>query len=339
MPRRPLLSSFLLPGIGRTLNRSAGSMGLATLRVGTRLLEEATKKKVVQRRDATAADGDWLPGVAFGPAGARRYRLFRPAGIGWGERLPLVVMLHGCCQDAVSFAASTRMNRIAAKQRFLVLYPEQERSAHPGNCWNWFDTRTGRAQAEAATLGTMIEQVLLLYPADRARVAVAGLSAGASMAGFLASRMPGRFRAVVMHSGIPPGSAHSGASAIGAMLGWREPSGPPAAGSALPPLLVIQGSHDLVVNSGNARAAARAWAEGAGAVEGEARTVRRGQRHPMTVTEYRVRRRAVATLCEVDGLAHAWSGGDDRHPYGDGGGPDASRLAWSFISRQFAKPA
>lgn len=334
MPRRPSPFPLLLPGVGRTLNRTATDMGLAALRVGTRLVEEATRKKAVQRR-AAAAGGDWLPGVAFGPAGARRYRLFRPAGTGFLERLPLVVMLHGCCQDATSFAASTRMNRIAARQGFLVLYPEQERSAHPGNCWNWFDTRTGRAHAEAATLAAMIDQVLLLYPADRARIAVAGLSAGASMAAFLASRLPQRFRAVVMHSGIPPGAAHSGASALGAMLGWREPSGPPAAGAALPPLLVIQGSRDVVVNAANARSAALAWAEGAGAVEGEARVVRRGQRHPMTVTEFRVRRRAVATLCEVDGLAHAWSGGDERHPYGDGGGPDASRLAWAFIAKQF----
>ncbi len=335
MPRRPL-SPFLFPGIGRTLHRTAGSIGLATLRVGTKVLEEGAKKKVAQRK-AAAASGHWIPGIAFGPAGARRYRLFRPDGIGWAERLPLLVMLHGCCQDAVSFAASTRMNRLAEQRRFLVLYPEQERSAHPGNCWNWFDTRTGRAQAEAATLGAMLDQVLLLYPVDRGASRWPGLSAGASMAAYLATRMPERFRAVVMHSGVPPGAAHSGASALGAMLGWREPAGPPRAGAALPPLLVIHGNRDAVVASGNARAAAVAWAEGAGAVEGTSRVVRRGQRHPMTMTEFKVRRRTVATLCEVDGLAHAWSGGDERHPHGDGGGPDASRMTWAFIARQFAK--
>ena len=52
-----------------------------------------------------------------------------------------------------------------------------------------------------------IDQVCLLYRVDRARIAVAGLSAGASMAALLVTRHPGRFRAVMMHSGIPPGTA------------------------------------------------------------------------------------------------------------------------------------
>jgi len=38
---------------------------------------------------------------------------------------------------------------------------------------------------------------------------------------------------------------------------------------------------------------------------------------------------------EVQGLGHAWSGGMTRQPYSDGQGPDASRMAWSFASRQF----
>jgi poly(3-hydroxybutyrate) depolymerase len=65
----------------------------------------------------------------------------------FGERLPLMVMLHGCGQDAKTFAASTRMNVVAARERFLVLYPEQDRLSNANGCWNWFETRSGRAQA------------------------------------------------------------------------------------------------------------------------------------------------------------------------------------------------
>jgi poly(hydroxyalkanoate) depolymerase family esterase len=165
--------------------------------------------------------GDWIPGMAIGAAGARRYRLYRPPGATPGERLPLMVMLHGCGQDAKSFATSTRMNRIAARQRFAVLYPEQDRLVNAQGCWNWFDTRSGRAQGEAALIMKAIDQVCLLYAVDRERVAVAGLSAGASMAALLATTHPERFKAVVMHSGIPPGSAHSSLSALGAMRGRR----------------------------------------------------------------------------------------------------------------------
>lgn len=50
---------------------------------------------------------------------------------------------------AKSFAQSTRMNRIAAREGFLVLYTEQDWLANAQGCWNWFDTRSGRAYREA----------------------------------------------------------------------------------------------------------------------------------------------------------------------------------------------
>ena len=59
-----------------------------------------------------------------------------PPDVNFGERLPLMVMLHGCGQDANTFAASTRMNRVAMRERFLVLYPEQDRLANAHGCWN-----------------------------------------------------------------------------------------------------------------------------------------------------------------------------------------------------------
>jgi poly(3-hydroxybutyrate) depolymerase len=50
-----------------------------------------------------------IAGAAIGPRPeGRRYRLFRPPGVLSSERLPLLVMLHGCGQDANRFATSTR---------------------------------------------------------------------------------------------------------------------------------------------------------------------------------------------------------------------------------------
>ncbi len=352
---------------GKALRRNATALARQALRAGNRAISQAVrqtaqqaakqaKKKVVKQAvrpakparprivslaspaaSPAAGPGTWLPGLALGPAGARRYRLYRPAGVAVGERLPLLVMLHGCGQDADRLVASTRMNRVAERERFLVLYPEQDRLANPQGCWNWFDTRGGRAQREAASVLAAVDQVCAAYPADRTRVAVAGMSAGASLAALLATLSPERFRAVVMHSGVAPGLADSTLSALGVMRGRR--SGAPAAAPrdpaalAWPALLVIQGAADAVVAPANATAAVQAWAAAAGARPAAPRTVQRGQRYPMVVTDFKVGRQVVATQVMIDSLGHAWSGGAAGQPFSDPRGPDASRLLWAFVAR------
>jgi poly(hydroxyalkanoate) depolymerase family esterase len=294
-----------------------------------------------RRSSRPPVEGDWIAGVAIGAMGARRYRLYRPPEVARGERLPLLVMLHGCGQDADAFAGSTRMNRIARQHRFLVLYPEQDRMSNVQGCWNWYDTSNGRARTEVGLIMKAIDQVCLLYGVDRERIAVAGLSAGASMAALLATHEPERFKAVIMHSGIPPGTASSTASAVQAMHGRRRTAPlvatPADMMSSWPPLLVIHGGRDKVVAASNGQAAVRIWADAAQAKAGARRSLQRGKRYPMEVTDFCRGRSVIATFVEIGGLAHAWSGGARGEPYSDALGPDASRLAWAFAARQFAK--
>jgi poly(hydroxyalkanoate) depolymerase family esterase len=323
-------------------HRNVATLTRLTVRAGSRSLGRGLAPLLAPRKPPVGA-GDWLAGVVFGPTGAQRYRLFRPAGVKFGERLPLMVMLHGCGQDAKSFAASTRMNVVAARERFLVLYPEQDRLSNANGCWNWFETRSGRAQGEAALIMAAIGQVCVLYAADRDRVAVAGLSAGASMAALLVTRHPERFTSVTMHSGVAPGAANSKLSAVGAMQGLRTPAPLPASANAAaavwPPLMVIQGEGDAVVAVGNGRAAAQLWADASGARAGAERGVRRGKRYPMTVTDFKSRGVTQATLVQVGRLGHAWSGGAQGERFSDDQGPDASRMVWGFASRQFGERA
>ena len=44
--------------------------------------------------------------------------------------------------------------------------------------------------------------------------------------------------------------------------------------------------------------------------------------------------RRVVRLCRVQGLAHAWSGGDDAVPFHSAKGPDASAMVWEFFKHQ-----
>ena len=368
----------------RTLQRAFGALARhsvdAGMKAGVRALRQANAAALKQAKGAAAASrrsakkaaggkplaetarqrglAECVSGIAFAAAGARRYYLYKPPGLTTAERLPLVVMLHGCGQDAGALALATRMNRIAARERFLVLYPEQDRLANPQGCWNWYEVRSRRAYGEAAIIRAAIDQVCLLYPVDAQRVGIAGLSAGAGMAALVATRYPEHIAAVVMHSGVPPGVANSTASAIRAMHGRAPASSAatptssaapssttapsPATSSSQssgarswPPLLVIHGSRDRVVSLSNATDAVRLWAAAAGAVDETVRRVQRGARYPMTVTDFGSRGRVAATLCEIEGLGHAWSGGDSRERFSDARGPDASRLAWSFMARRF----
>jgi poly(3-hydroxybutyrate) depolymerase len=48
--------------------------------------------------------------------------------------------------------------------------------------------------------------------------------------------------------------------------------------------------------------------------------------------DYLHNKRILVRKIIVEGLGHAWSGGDERHPFNDAAGPDASRLIWDFVS-------
>lgn len=343
-------SSSATTAFTRAYQRHLEAFTKATIRSTGRIAQQVTKKVVdaaAEQRKLPPGPGDWISGIAMGPGGTRAYHLYRPPGLklAFGEKVPLMVMLHGCGQTGREFATSTRMNRIAARERFLVLYPEQDRLHHPQGCWNWYDTRSGHADREAATLMAAIDQVCLLYGVDRARVAVVGLSAGAGMAALLATRQPNRFAAVAMHSGVAPGAAQSTATAISAMHGRRAASipttavgkaiGAAAQGAVLPPLLVLHGDADHVVAASNAQSAAMVWASATASRPAGERLVRRGVRHPMRVTDFKRGRRVHVTLCQIEKLGHAWSGGVKSVAFSDPAGPDASRLVWAFVQRQF----
>ncbi|MET0209937.1 MAG: PHB depolymerase family esterase, partial [Burkholderiaceae bacterium] len=260
----------------KTVNRAARQVLRAVVPAAKKALKPVSVKSRTSAGTSagtsarpTAGQGRWITGTAAGPGGARIFQLFKPPGVLRGERLPVLVMLHGCGQDVDGFARSTRMNRIAVRERFLVLYPEQSRIANPHRCWNWFETESGRAQAEAALIVQAVDQACLLHGADGARVAVAGLSAGGSMAALLGAMHPSRFRAVAMHSGVAPGHAHNTLSAIRAMQGRATRTAAQGLTSStahpLPPLMVIHGKGDRVVMPDNGHAGALEWANALGA--------------------------------------------------------------------------
>jgi poly(hydroxyalkanoate) depolymerase family esterase len=325
--------------VARSQSRAMGQLALRTRQKLNTLKGLVPRGPRPMRQPRVSREDDRRLPMATGRVGQRAYHLFEPAGDPPATGWPLMVMLHGCGQDARGFACSTGMNRLASSAGFMVLYPEQDRLAHAQACWNWFDVRSGRAQREAASILAVVDALCETNPVDRQCVVVAGLSAGASMAALLALQSPERFLAVAMHSGVGPGVAVSTATALSAMRGQMPGGGArlPAPPAGLPALLVIQGSRDTVVVPSNGPSAVQRWSASVKAERSTPRVVQRGARYAVTLNDWRVGKQVVATLAEVAGLGHAWSGGVATQAHVDPAGPDASRMVWAFAQRERAR--
>jgi poly(hydroxyalkanoate) depolymerase family esterase len=284
----------------------------------------------------------------------RDYFLYVPAGISWRSRVPLLVMLHGCHQDARSFANGTRMNSLADEQRFIVLYPQQSARANPLRCWNWFHRRTADGAGEAAAIAALVRYVVRRYPIDRARVYLAGMSAGGAMTAILAICYGAIFAACSIVSGMMYRAADSALGAVQAMrTGSGVSPGSTAAAAAsrvsrrlrLVPTLIMHGAGDTVVHPRNAELTVAQFRRFAELMSVPARPLR-GPREQFVTGNGRSYRQSDFARSEqvvlrsilIDGLGHAWSGGDEREMFNDPLPPDASRLLWDFVS-QFRRPA
>ncbi|MEO5658445.1 MAG: PHB depolymerase family esterase, partial [Polaromonas sp.] len=295
-----------------------------------------------------------LPGAGLAPAKRMLYWLYLPSGAAPAPR-PLVVMLHGCKQTATDFAASTRMNQLAERKGFAVLYPQQSATADRHRCWHWYKRATQQGLGDVGMLAEMTRQVQRKHRLDASRTYVAGLSAGAGMAAILALRHPQLIAAAGLHSAPVFGTSDSPLSAFQAMqqgssMGHQDMAREFSAGQPqFPgmPVMLIQGRNDPVVRRVNVDHLAAQFAiidapfitSAVPVVRSYAgRSKGRSPRHAYKTATYYAGRKPQVVKCEIDLLGHAWSGGDGTLSYSAPEGPDASLLMWNFFSLQQRKP-
>lgn len=285
------------------------------------------------------------PGRFVAVAGSRDYLLFTP-----GRRdtpPPLLLMLHGCRQDAADFLAGTGMNRLAEEHGVMVAYPEQSAAANTYRCWNWFspaDQRRG--EGEPSIIAGLARDILRTRGADPARVYVAGLSAGGAAAAVLGQLYPDLFAAVGVHSGVPCGGARDATSAYTAMRDGVAADAlvPPVGDVGQPhrpvPTIVVHGDRDTVVNPRNAEAVI-VQASAGRPLHRREETVEADSRRP--ARRIRLSDDGGCTVMEqwiVEGLGHAWSGGDPAGSYTDPSGPDAAAaMLRFFLSHRHPDPS
>lgn len=251
--------------------------------------------------------------------GSREFVVARPAGA-QRERLPMLVVLHGCVQSADDIARGTRLSEAAAREGFVVLYPEQPASANLQRCWNWYSpAQSTRGRGEAGLLAEMIDSVAAREGVDRRRISLVGMSAGAAMAANLAVAYPERYAALAMHSGIAAGAATDIASALrvmaqgpgdGGVLGDAALAAMGAQARAMP-VIALHGAADKVVAPANLTAVVAQWRRVNARASGSA------------VVEEHL----------LDGVGHAWSGGAAAGSYTAPQGPDATGMILEFFRR------
>lgn len=299
----------------------------------------------------------------------RPFTVHVPAGLDVDDAgaVPLVVALHGCGQDGGKFPVGTRFADVADEAGFVVVFPEQLRSANASACWNWFlPDHQSRGAGEPEILAAITEHVIAdtttvdnageaVGLIDRDRVFVTGLSAGADMATVMAATYPDLYAAVAPIAGCAYLTCAdvAGEAAIAAMGDHARPM----------PAFVVQSTGDEVNNVAMGETAVQQWKRtyelALGASTGQPALAHRafvpggdgdlcvepGSQYPCPAgalgwAEYPVTSRTwadptngcVATLAWTVHLAgHAWLGGDADGAYTEGAGPDLSRAIWSFF--------
>jgi poly(hydroxyalkanoate) depolymerase family esterase len=279
-----------------------------------------------QARSDIWAGGQFLDGSYTNHAGTRTYKLYIPSGYR-GQALPLVVMLHGCTQTPEDFAAGTRMNVLAERELFLVVYPAQAITANQSKCWNWFKAADQhRGHGEPSILAGITRQIISTYHVDAQRVYVVGLSAGGAMAAVMGMSYPDLYAAIGVHSGLAYGAAHDLPSALAAM----QHGGPTAAqpgdsrfpaagtGARVVPTIVFHGDRDTTVHPRNGDQVRKQSVAGANL--------------RFTVNRYYdANDHAVVEQWLVHGAGHGWSGGSPNGSFTDPRGPDASQEMVRFF--------
>ena len=257
-------------------------------------------------------------------AGTRTYRLYVPSVLPSCPR-GLLVMLHGCTQNSLDFAAGTRMNELAEAEGLLVVYPDQAVSANSSGCWNWFNpSDQAHGTGEPSIIAGITSEIAAKYNVDPRRAFIAGLSAGGAMAVVMGHTYPDLYEAVGVHAGLPFRAANDVISAFAAMRGEARTKKL----HMKPRVIVFHGDTDKTVHPSNAgaittnRQKSRTQTNNGVSPNGAKYTL-------TTVLDDKNIRLSEHWL--LHGVGHAWSGGSRDGSYTESDGLDASREMVNFF--------
>ncbi|WP_049569948.1 alpha/beta hydrolase family esterase [Streptomyces sp. SBT349] len=209
--------------------------------------------------------------TSFGsnPGNLAMYR-YVPPGLAPGS--PVVVLLHGCGQNAQQYTDGSGWQKFADAGGFALVAAEQQTGNNISRCFNWFQPGdTARGAGEALSVRQMVDHTVGSLGSDPGRVYVTGLSAGGAMTGSLLAAYPDVFAGGAIVAGIPHGCATSmvdafscmfpGRTATAASWGDRVRAAYPGYTGPRPSVSLWHGGADYVVATANLQESVKQWTQ------------------------------------------------------------------------------
>lgn len=123
---------------------------------------------------------------------SRTYFVHVPQSLNLSKPAPLLLAFHGAGGHARGMPRLTRLNEVADKRGFIVVYPEALNT-------RWKDGNAGLSadeQEDVMFVKSMLTQINSKFHVDKARIYAAGVSNGGFFSQWLALNMPSTFAAV-----------------------------------------------------------------------------------------------------------------------------------------------
>ena len=173
------------------------------------------KAPAARRRPAGASPLVEVTDFGSNPGGLRMFEHV-PEGLPAGR--PLVLVLHGCRQDAESYDRAAGWATLAEERGFAVVYAQQRETNNPRLCFTWFrPSEVTRDRGELMSIRQMVARTAERAASDKRRVFVTGLSAGGAMTAAMLANYPDVFAGGAIIAGLPFGAARDATRAFEAM--------------------------------------------------------------------------------------------------------------------------
>lgn len=309
---------------------------------------------------AVAATDEPLPGTSNEYAdGDNTYRVYTPRGFHPG--MPLLVMVHGCNTTAAQQEGANRLNQLADRKGFVVLYPDHdtatntEAGTHTLRCWRWYSPADQhRDVGDPATIAGQTRTVLARWKTDPQRTYAVGMSSGAMMTSILAAAYPDVYAAIGLAAGCEYGGGLPCVTQAYQSLDRTDAAAQAAhdeqgARARVVPVIDLHGDADGTVHISASKHVVQQWLKSAnlalsGTLTAPLRTTPasiaharvKGGRSYLTETYRDAAGCLVAQRVEIAGMDHFWPGGspDPRwYEYEDPTAPNGGELVWNFLSR------